>query len=286
MPTPPASRGLSSSLGCPAASTFRWPSEYRRVSTVAVDSRAAATVCRWLCVWTPGEFHIFPSTPGRPLASIVRHSFHGQGFAGKRAGEQPLQSFHFVPATRLSCLDDTRLQSSDPTFTLSPVNLFPSDRLAGGCTRSFSRVHLRFPPVKVLRVLSSRTTRWKSARLHGGTMLQSLSVPLQNGVRFFQFPLPATPSAFLADAPAPQPGRNVGFTMLGFSDMNESGSLPSTPAVWNVRVFSQRARESPTTTSAFSSICERGVSPGDTSAKARSRRNGCEMVSRGGENMF
>jgi hypothetical protein len=93
--------------------------------------------------------------------------------------------------------------------------------------------------MKVLRVLSSRTTNWKSARLHGGMMLQSLSVPLQNGFRFFQSPLPAIPSAFLTDAPAPQPGRNVGFTMLGFSDMNESvpafhtGSLecPCVPSV-------------------------------------------------------
>jgi hypothetical protein len=128
---------------------------------------------------------------------------------------------------------------------LSPVNLFPSDRLAGGCTRSFIRVHLLFPPVKVLRVLSSRTTRWKSARLHGGVMLQPLSAPLQNGLRFFQHPLPAIPSAFLADAPAPEPGRNVGFTMLVSSDTNElipafhTGSLecPCVPSLrWNNRL--------------------------------------------------
>ena len=187
----------------------------------------------------------FPIHPGRSPAFIVRHPFHGQGFAGKRAGQQPLQGFHLAPAVFLSCLDDTRLQSSDPTFTLSPVNLFPSDRLAGGCTRSFIRVHLLFPPVKVLRVLSSRTTRWKSARLHGGVMLQPLSAPLQNGLRFFQHPLPAIPSAFLADAPAPEPGRNVGFTMLVSSDTNElipafhTGSLecPRVPSLrWNNRL--------------------------------------------------
>ena len=80
----------------------------------------------------------FPVHPGRSPALIVRHPFHGQGFAGKRAGQQPLQGFHLAPAVFLSCLDDTRLQPSDLTFTLSPVKLFPSDRLAGGCTRSFS----------------------------------------------------------------------------------------------------------------------------------------------------
>ena len=86
---------------------------------------------------------------------------------------------------------------------------------------SYPTVHLLFPPAKVLRVLSSRTTRWKSARLHGGVMLQPLSAPLQNGVRFFQHPLPAIPSAFLADAPASTRRRNVGFTMFDCNDTNE-----------------------------------------------------------------
>ena len=100
-------------------------------------------------------------------------------------------------------------------------------------------VHLPFPPVLVLRVLSSRTTRWKSARLHGGTMLQSLSAPLQSGLRFFQHPMPAIPSAFLAGAPAFTRRRNVGFMMLSSSDTNElapavhTGSLecPCVPSV-------------------------------------------------------
>ncbi len=52
-------------------------------------------------------------------------------------------------------------------------------------------------------------------------MLQLLSAPLQNGLCFFQSPLPAIPSAFLADAPAPEPGRNVGFTRLDCTDTNE-----------------------------------------------------------------
>jgi hypothetical protein len=76
-------------------------------------------------------------------------------------------------------------------------------------------------------------------------MSQLLSAPLQIGFRFFQSPLPAIPSAFLADAPAPRPGRSVGFTMLSSSDTNElvpacyTGSLecPCVPSLrWNNRL--------------------------------------------------
>src|SRR5438270_10220732 len=75
----------------------------------------------------------------------------------------------------------------------------------------------------------SRHDRWKSARLHGGVMLQLLSVPLQNGLRFLQHPLPVIPSAFLADAPAFTRRRDVGFAMFGCPDTY--GLAPaSTPA--------------------------------------------------------
>ena len=84
--------------------------------------------------------------------------------------------------------------------------------------------------MKVLRVLSSRTTRWKSARLHGRTMLQSLSAPLQSGLRFFQHPLPAIPSAFLADAPASTRRRDVGFAMFDCDDTDDLAPT-ITPAV-------------------------------------------------------
>ena len=70
-------------------------------------------------------------------------------------------------------------------------------------------------------------------------MLQSLSAPLQSGVRFFQFPLPAIPTAFLADAPAFTRRRNVRFAMCDCNDMNEltpayhtgSGECPCAPCV-------------------------------------------------------
>ena len=120
-----------------------------------------------------------------------------------------------------SDLDDTRLQSSDVTLTVRPAKLVPGWGDAGGRTRSFHCVHLPSPPTKILPVLSSRATRRKSARLHGRTMLQSLSAPLQNGLGFLRHPLPAIPSAFLADAPASTRRRNVGFIMFGCNDTNE-----------------------------------------------------------------
>jgi hypothetical protein len=114
-----------------------------------------------------------------------------------------------------------RLQPVDRTRTLKPVKLVRVWRSAGEGTHGLRHVHLQFSPTRVPRVFSSRTTDWKSARLHGGVMLQLLSAPLQNGVGFFQFPLPATPSAFLADAPAFTGRRNVGFIMFGCNDTNE-----------------------------------------------------------------
>ena len=67
-------------------------------------------------------------------------------------------------------------------------------------------------------------------------MLQLLSVPLQNGLRFLQHPLPVIPSAFLADAPAFTRRRDVGFAMFGCPDTN--GLAPaSTPAACFVRVL-------------------------------------------------
>jgi len=100
---------------------------------------------------------------------------------------------------------------------------------------------LLFPPGKVLSALSSRVTSRKSARLRGRAMLQPLSVPLQNGVRFFRHPLPATPSASLAGAPAQRrtAGRDDGFTIFRCNDTDDlvpachTGSLecPCAPCV-------------------------------------------------------
>ena len=65
----------------------------------------------------------------RSLALIFRHSFYGQGFAGKGVGQQSLQSFHLAPAAFPCRLYDTRLQPPGLAFTLGPVNLVPMGRL-------------------------------------------------------------------------------------------------------------------------------------------------------------
>ena len=57
----------------------------------------------------------------RSPALIFRHPFYGQGFAGKRVGQQPLQGLHLTPAAFPCCLYDTGLQPPDLTLTLGPV---------------------------------------------------------------------------------------------------------------------------------------------------------------------
>jgi hypothetical protein len=74
--------------------------------------------------------------------------------------------------------------------------------------------------MKVLLVFSSRTTGWKSARLHGGVMLQLLSILLLDGVRFLQLPLPGIPAAHLAMTPA-SVRRDDGFNTFRSDDANE-----------------------------------------------------------------
>jgi len=110
-------------------------------------------------------------------------------------------------------LDDMHLQPADWTRTFESVELVRVCCPAEGRTHGLRHVHLLFPSAQVLRVFPSRTTHWKSARLHGGTMLPSLSIPLRNGLRFFQHPLPAIPTTLLAESSASM-RRNVGFTMF------------------------------------------------------------------------
>ena len=61
-------------------------------------------------------------------------------------------------------------------------------------------------------------TRWKSARLRGRALL--LSARLPNGLRFLQHPLPATPTALLAERPAFH-RRDVRLAMFASNDTNE-----------------------------------------------------------------
>ena len=153
--------------------------------------------------------------PRRAFAFIFRDSSHGQGSTVKRVAQQPLQGFHLAPTTGLSALDDTRLQPVDEPLTLSPVDLAEVEWFTGRCTRGIFHAHLRFLPAQVRPALSSSTTRWKSAHFRGGEHL--LSVRLQDGVCFFQHPLPAASIAILTDAPA-RHGQGIGFIMFWSSD--------------------------------------------------------------------
>ena len=77
-----------------------------------------------------------------------------------------------------------------------------------------------------------------------GMMSQPLSTPLQGGLRFFQPPKPALPTAFLADAPALM-RRKDGIAMLSCNDTDElvpayhtgSHCCPCAPSVqWDSRL--------------------------------------------------
>ncbi len=140
-------------------------------------------------------------------------------------------------------LDDMHLQPADWTRTLEPVGLVRLCRPAGGCTHGLRHAHLLFPPAQVLRVFSPSTTRWKSARLHGGTMLQSLSDPLQSGLCFFQHPLPVTSTAHRAMTPASPLRRDVGFILFRCDDMDDL--VPVTMPAAVVSVCSKAEMEQP-----------------------------------------
>jgi len=55
------------------------------------------------------------------LASVFRHSFHGQQFAAERASQQSLQGLHFAPPAFSCCLGDTGLESFNLRLDLVPV---------------------------------------------------------------------------------------------------------------------------------------------------------------------
>jgi hypothetical protein len=128
---------------------------------------------------------------------------------------------------------------------VSPVNLSPLRRFAGGRTRGSRCVRLPFTPKAVLPSLSSRTTNWKWACFRSGVMSPSsaprLPAPLQNGFCFLQHPLPAAPSASPTGTPAPSRKHDIGFTLFRVDDT--SGVVPAnTPAVLSVRVLQARRR--------------------------------------------
>ena len=61
-------------------------------------------------------------------------------------------------------------------------------------------------------------------------MAQALSIPLQNGIRFFYPPLPAAPSAFLTDCFPKKKWGDYGLTVFRVNNISGLGSA-STPTI-------------------------------------------------------
>ena len=71
--------------------------------------------------------------------------------------------------------------------------------------------------IRVDTVVNDYYTRWKWAPFQVRTNLESLSLPLQQGLRFLHHPLPALPTDLLADhLPFPDFGkrREIGLTVF------------------------------------------------------------------------
>ena len=82
--------------------------------------------------------------------------------------------------------------------------------------------------------------------LAGGVTLKPLSIPLQDGVRFFRAPLPAFPTAFLAiRLPTQSCGWKYGLTLFLPSDT--SGLDPAYTPVAFTSAYSELLAEYPAT---------------------------------------
>jgi len=124
--------------------------------------------------------------------------------------EQPCRSFSTLLWRPLPCcLDDTRCSLLTWLPTLGPVYLFPCFRLAGGCTRGLLCVHLQFPPTNVLPTLSSRTTRWKSARFRGE--VESYPLHYRTALAFSSILCPPFPQRSLRTRLPPVGGEMSGY---------------------------------------------------------------------------
>ena len=138
-------------------------------------------------------------------------------------GQQPLQGFHLVVSANLCCLHNTRLQPSYLTLNIGPTDAVP--RHARRCTRPCCSVQLLS-----LRLDGSINSLVKRDHKEVGpisreVILQPLSIPLQNGLRFFLVPLPAAPTVFLTvhlPFPATQRAYPVPHLFLSGADPSSS----------------------------------------------------------------
>ncbi len=102
---------------------------------------------------------------------------------------------------RLCCLHDTRLEPTHNGVDLLPVDGMPVRLVAGDRTsRCCHCCHLLCLLNRCANLSRDTRPAWEVSPLSRGVMLpetQPLSTPLQDGLRFFQRPLPAPPWARL-----------------------------------------------------------------------------------------
>ena len=137
-------------------------------------------------------FRVFPEDfidPRSVLAWVFCHSSYSKGLAAKRMGQQVLQGVHLVPLTGLRCLNDTRLQPTHRLVDRLPWDGMPVCREVGGSTSRKSAVMCIAPLIGSSRSLVHPHRR-EVCPLARRVMLQPVSVPLQDGFRFFPPPYP------------------------------------------------------------------------------------------------
>ena len=123
------------------------------------------------------------------LALVFCHSSYGKSLAAERMGQQVLQGLHLVPLTGLRCLNDTRLQPTHRLVDRLPWDGMPVCRKVGGSAAEESAVICIAPLIGSSRSLVHPHRR-EVCPLARRVMLQPVSVPLQDGLRFFPPPYP------------------------------------------------------------------------------------------------
>ncbi|SOY85343.1 conserved protein of unknown function [Cupriavidus taiwanensis] len=157
---------------------------------------------------------------------VHRHSSYRRCLGGERAGQGPLQGFHPTPILFLCCLRNSNLHYSNVPLYAAPIDVAPLLRYAGRrrfiladqcfhaavlILRIFPNIERQHAPCgtscptreeklnkRVQSVVLRRVDQLEVCPLSRGMMFQSLSGSLQPGIRFFQPPIPAQPTAFLA----------------------------------------------------------------------------------------
>ena len=122
---------------------------------------------------------------------VFGHSFNSKSFCCKRAYKKILKGFNLVPSSFLCCFDDTSLEPTNRFMAFGPVDGGPCQCSAGKCTYDRICHVFCFLSKRLSNDLVIRDLR-EVCSLSGKRMFHSLSLSLQQGVRFLPYPLPAS----------------------------------------------------------------------------------------------